>query len=66
METNLNQLRCGQCGETKLSLYLRTNSEVLAECIRCNSVGAIFCLKREIEIKKLSVFGTFGNFNKTH
>ena len=37
METNLKQLRCGECGEPKHRLFIRENGEIIAECIECKS-----------------------------
>jgi NAD-dependent SIR2 family protein deacetylase len=41
METKLEQLRCGQCGEKKHKLYLRPNGEIVVECVNCKSRSEI-------------------------
>ena len=58
METNIKQLRCGECGEKKHLLYLRENGEVLSECIKCKSVSEIICPKPKMEIYNVTGNGT--------
>lgn len=50
METNLQQLKCGQCSEEKHLLYLRQNGEIIAECIKCKSTSEIVVTKPKIVI----------------
>jgi acyl carrier protein len=65
METNLKQLRCGECGETKHNLYQRPNGEVIAECIKCGSQSEIVITEPKIAINNLAGFGTLCSFTPT-
>lgn len=51
MELDIQQLRCGQCGELKHVLYLRPNGEIITECITCKSQSEIVITKPKIEIR---------------
>jgi len=57
METNLEQLRCGECGESQHKLYVRRNGEIIAECIKCGSQSEIVVCSKII-IKHNSGGGT--------
>ena len=37
METNIQQLKCGECGEERHKIYRRKNGEIITECIHCKS-----------------------------
>ena len=58
METNLEQLRCGQCGEKKHELYLRQNREIVVECISCKSRSEITVTHPKIVIGHVEGDGT--------
>lgn len=53
MIINLEELRCGQCGEKKHELYLRPNSEIVVECISCKSRSEITVTHPKIVIGHL-------------
>lgn len=58
MEENLKQLRCGECGGKKHSLYIRENNEIIAKCVMCKSTSEIVTTKPEILINHLDGNGT--------
>jgi NAD-dependent SIR2 family protein deacetylase len=58
METDIKQLRCGECGETKHELYIRANGEIIAECCKCKSQSEIIINKPEIIIHHNAGNGT--------
>lgn len=58
METNLEQLKCGQCGTGKHLVYLRSNGEILLECIECGSTSEIKITQPKIIIRNASGPGT--------
>ena len=51
METNLEQLRCGQCGQKKHELFIRPNGEIITECITCKTKSVITLTKPQITIE---------------
>jgi len=63
METNLEQLRCGQCGCYYHNLYKRENGEIVAECRDCKSTSEIVITQPEIIIKNNSGLGTLCVFD---
>ncbi len=58
METKIEQLVCGECGESKHLLYIRSTGEIITECISCRSQSEITVTKPEILIDNLSGSGT--------
>ena len=58
METNLEQLECGQCGTKKHLVYQRENGEILLECIECGSTSEIKITQPKIVIRNVSGLGT--------
>jgi uncharacterized Zn finger protein len=62
METNLEKLRCGSCGESKHEIYLRENGELIAECIKCNNKSVITISEPKILIKNFEGNGCLTNF----
>lgn len=58
METNIEQLKCGECAEKRHELYLKPNGEIIAECIKCKSQSVITLTSPEIMIKHNSGDGT--------
>lgn len=59
MEINLEQLKCGECGEKRHELYLRPNGEIIVECIKCDSKSIIKIHgEPEIQIRNHSGLGT--------
>ena len=58
METDVKQLRCGECGETKHELFIKPNGEIIAQCIACKSTSKITISKPEIIINNNSGNGT--------
>ena len=58
IETNLQQLRCGECGEVKHNLFIRPNGEIIAECTKCKSQSEIIFTKPKIEIRNYAGGGT--------
>ena len=58
METNIQQLGCGQCGEKKHELYLRPNGEIIVECIKCKSTSDITVTNPKIVIGHVNGDGT--------
>lgn len=58
METNLEQLKCGQCGTEKHLVYQRQNGEILLECIECGSTSEITITQPKIVIRNISGLGT--------
>lgn len=63
METKIEELKCGQCGESKHELYLRPNGEIIAKCISCKSQSEIIITKPEIKIRNNSGLGTLCVFS---
>jgi len=61
-ETGLQQLRCGECGETKHNLFIRLNGEIIAECIKCKSQSEIVITEPKIVIKNNAGSGTLYPF----
>jgi len=41
METGLETMRCGGCGESKHNIYTNSNDELFTECIKCKSVSKL-------------------------
>jgi uncharacterized Zn finger protein len=62
METNLEQLKCGNCGEKKHLLFIRPNGEILAECTKCGNVSEIVVTKPKIEIRNVKGDGTLAKY----
>jgi len=58
METEIKQLRCGECGESKHELFQRPNGEIVAECIKCKSQSEIVISKPKIQINNNEGMGT--------
>jgi len=58
MKTEIEQLKCGGCGEEKHLLYQRENGEIIAECIKCQSTSQIIVTQPEIKIYNNSGQGT--------
>lgn len=58
METNLEQLECGQCGTKKHFVYQRENGEIILECIKCRSTSEIKITQPKIVIRNVSGLGT--------
>lgn len=59
METNVKQLKCGECGESRHKLFIRENGEIIAECIECGSTSEIKIVEKpKIKIQNLSGDGT--------
>ena len=58
METDIKQLRCGECGGTEHELFIRPNGEIIAQCITCLSQSEIVISKPKICIKNNSGKGT--------
>lgn len=58
METNLEQLKCGQCSETKHELYLRQNGEIIVECTKCKSRSDITVRQPKLDIGHVEGDGT--------
>ena len=48
METNIQQLKCGECGEEKHKIYQRENGEIITECIKCKSQTEIVITEPKI------------------
>jgi uncharacterized Zn finger protein len=48
METNIQQLKCGECGEEKHKIYRRENGEIITECIKCKSQTEIVITEPKI------------------
>jgi hypothetical protein len=46
METNIKQLRCGECGESRHEIYQRESGEIITECIKCKSQSEIYIYNR--------------------
>jgi len=63
METNIKQLRCGECGETKHLLYIRPNGEVITECVECGTQSQIVITPAKLEIKNHCGDGTLCVFD---
>ncbi len=63
METNIEQLKCGQCGNEKHLIYQRENGEILIECIECESTSQIIITKPKIKISNNSGLGTICKFS---
>jgi len=51
IETNLEQLRCGECGQKKHELFIRDNGEIITECITCKTKSVITLTKPKITIE---------------
>lgn len=62
METKLEQLYCGECGEIRHNLYLRPNSEVVVECTKCKSQSELIIPTPKIEIRNNAGYGTLTVF----
>jgi uncharacterized Zn finger protein len=62
METNLELLQCGECGETKHELYIRPNGEIVARCVNCFSQSEITVSKPKIVISNVEGKGTLTVF----
>ena len=62
METKLEQLSCGECGEIRHNLYLRPNGEVVVECTKCKSQSEIIIPPTKIEIRNNAGYGTLTVF----
>ena len=58
METKIEQLRCGECGESKHYLFIRPNGEVIAECPKCKSQTEIVMSEPKIVLRNNSGMGT--------
>ncbi len=58
METNIQQLKCGGCGEEKHKIYRRQNGEIIAECIKCKSQTEIVITVPNIVTKNVSGGGS--------
>ena len=63
METNIEQLKCGQCRNDKHLIYQRENGEILIECIECESTSQITITKPIIQISNNSGLGTICKFS---
>ena len=48
METNIQQLKCGGCGEEKHKIYRRQNGEIITECVECKSQTEIVVTEPKI------------------
>lgn len=62
METNIEQLKCGQCDQEKHRIYQRQNKEIILECIQCESQSEIVLTNPEIKIRNNSGLGTICKF----
>jgi hypothetical protein len=51
METTKRQLKCGNCGNEKHTLYLIEEREsILAKCVKCNNLSEITVVAPKIQI----------------
>lgn len=51
METNLDRMACGQCGELKHILYIDQDKNLHIECSRCGNVSKVTVTTPEIKIR---------------
>lgn len=51
MEVDIQQFRCGSCGEKKHELYIKPTGEVLVECIKCRNVSIISITEPKLKIE---------------
>jgi len=58
METKLEQLKCGHCGNGKHLVYQGQNGEILLECIKCGSISEIKITTPKIVIRNVLGLGT--------
>lgn len=63
METNISQLKCGECSEETHLIYIRENGEIITECIKCKSMSEITCTEPKITINNLNGNGTLCIFD---
>jgi hypothetical protein len=65
MITNLKQLKCGECGESKHLLFIEpsSNGEIIVECINCKSQSKITVTHPKIEIRYNAGNGTLCKFD---
>jgi len=63
METKIEQLKCGECGEEKHKLYLRPSGEIITECVKCKSQSVIKITEPKITISNNFGGGTLCVFN---
>lgn len=64
METNIEQLKCGECGEENHKIYTRPNGELITECVKCKSQTEIVVTAPKIMLRNNSGSGTLCNFGK--
>lgn len=64
METNIEQLKCGQCGGENHKVYTRPNGELITECCNCKSQTEIVITQPKIILRNISGGGTLCNFGK--
>jgi len=58
METNIQQLKCGSCGQENHRIYQRQNGEIITECIRCKSQTEIIITIPKIILRNNDGDGT--------
>ena len=62
METNLKQLRCGECGQYLHKIFQRENGELVIQCIQCKSSTEVIITEPKIILRNNSGSGTLCNF----
>ena len=50
METNLIQLKCGECGGESHKIYQRPNKELIISCLNCTSKTVVSMRQPEITL----------------
>jgi uncharacterized Zn finger protein len=58
METEIKQLRCGECGEEDHKIYTKPTGELITECINCKSQSIISITEPKITISNYDGYGT--------
>ena len=62
MEINLQQLKCGSCGEENHKLYTNDKDEIFVECTKCKNVSIIQCTRPKINISSYEGNGCLAVF----
>ena len=58
METNIQQLKCGECGKEEHKVFQRANGEIITECVCCKSQTEIVISPPKITLRNNSGSGT--------
>lgn len=55
---NLEQFKCGECGEENHKIYLRKDGNIIVECIKCKSSSILYPTEPKILIRNHSGDGS--------